>query len=116
MWVFVSLQSSTHVQVNISRFFQDILATTSDYPESLSKTIEAIKEMVPVAVPLPSFNTIFASQEATSGKMAEQLESLAHHYDNMSNALHDFEAGEEFGEEDIMGAVALLFPTRMSTD
>ena len=35
--------------------------------------------------------------------MAEQLESLAHHYDNMSNALHDFEAGEEFGEEDIQG-------------
>ncbi|KAI1797380.1 autophagy protein Apg17-domain-containing protein [Ganoderma leucocontextum] len=81
----------------------DILATTSDYPESLSKTIAAIKDMVPVEVSLPSFDTIFASQEATSGKMAEQLESLAHHYDNMSNALHDFEAGEEFGEEDIQG-------------
>ncbi|PIL29794.1 hypothetical protein GSI_08000 [Ganoderma sinense ZZ0214-1] len=81
----------------------DILATTSDYPESLSKTIDAIKEMVPVEVPLPPFGTIFASQEATSGKMAEQLESLAHHYDNMSNALHDFEAGEVFGEEDIQG-------------
>ena len=35
--------------------------------------------------------------------MAEQLESLAHHYDNMSNALHDFESGEEFSEEDIEG-------------
>ncbi|TBU24040.1 autophagy protein Apg17-domain-containing protein [Dichomitus squalens] len=81
----------------------DILATTSDYPESLSKTIGAIKDMVPVEVPLPSFDAIFASQEGTSAKMAEQLESLAHHYDNMSNALHDFEAGEEFSEEDVQG-------------
>ena len=85
---------------------QDILATTSDYPESLAKTIEAIKEMVPVEVPLPSFDDIFASQEATSTKMAEELEALAHHYDNMSNALHDFEAGEEFGEEDMHGKMS----------
>ena len=111
MWVLVSLPMATLVQVNIFLSFQDILATTSDYPESLSKTIDAIKEMVPVEVPLPPFTTIFASQEATSGKMAEQLESLAHHYDNMSNALHDFEAGEEFGEEDIKGAAATIFPT-----
>ncbi|KAI0714454.1 autophagy protein Apg17-domain-containing protein [Cerioporus squamosus] len=81
----------------------DILATTSDYPESLSKTIGAIREMVPVEVPLPSFSEIFSLQEATSTKMAEELESLAHHYHNMSNALHDFEAGEEFGEEDMQG-------------
>ena len=67
--------------------------------------------MVPVDVPLPPFNTIFRSQEDTSGKMADQLESLAHHYDNMSNALHDFEAGEEFGEEDIQGATMIFcFP------
>ncbi|RPD61104.1 hypothetical protein L226DRAFT_486215 [Lentinus tigrinus ALCF2SS1-7] len=81
----------------------DILATTSDYPESLSKTIGAIKEMVPAEISLPSFNEIFASEEATSTKMAEELESLAHHYNNMSNALHDFEEGEEFGEEDMQG-------------
>ena len=91
----------------ISSFLcQDILATTSDYPESLSKTIAAIKEMVPVEVPLPVFDTIFDSQDAISSKMAEQLESLAHHYDNMSNALHDFEAGEEFSEEDMQGTTA----------
>ena len=52
------------------------------------------------------FDTIFASQDAISSKMAEQLESLAHHYDNMSNALHDFEAGEEFSEEDMQGTIA----------
>lgn len=102
---------SRRVQINITLplLLQDILATTSDYPESLSRTIDVIKEMVPVEVPLPAFSTIFASQEATSGRMAERLEDLAHHYDNMSNALHDFEAGEEFGEEDIQGAVAVFF-------
>ncbi|KAI0635683.1 autophagy protein Apg17-domain-containing protein [Trametes polyzona] len=81
----------------------DILAQTSDYHESLAKTIDAIKEMVPAEVALPSFTDIFAAQEETSTKMAEHLESLAHHYDNMSNAMHDFEAGEEFGDEDMEG-------------
>ena len=71
----------------------------------MSKPIAAIKEMVPAEVPLPVFDTIFDSQDAISSKMAEQLESLAHHYDNMSNALHDFEAGEEFSEEDMQGTV-----------
>ena len=82
---------------------QEILATTSDYPESLSKTIGAIKTMVPVEVPLPSFKDVFSTEEDTSTKMAEELESLTHHYGNMQNALHDFEAGEEFEEEDMQG-------------
>ncbi|KAI0768076.1 autophagy protein Apg17-domain-containing protein [Trametes elegans] len=81
----------------------DILAQTIDYPESLAKTIDAIKDMVPAEVALPSFNEIFASQEETQTRMAEHLESLAHHYGNMSNAMHDFEAGEEFDEEDMQG-------------
>ncbi|KAI9061011.1 hypothetical protein FKP32DRAFT_1654906 [Trametes sanguinea] len=81
----------------------DILARTSDYPESLANTIDAIKEMVPAEVALPRFDTVFAAQVETSSKMAEQLESLAHHYDNMTNAMHDFEAGEEFSEEDLQG-------------
>ncbi|KAI0749561.1 autophagy protein Apg17-domain-containing protein [Daedaleopsis nitida] len=79
----------------------DILATTSDYPESLSKTIGTIRENVPVDVSLPSFEQVFASQERISVKMAEELELLAHHYDNMSDALHDYEAGTEFNEDDI---------------
>ncbi|EIW57328.1 uncharacterized protein TRAVEDRAFT_169021 [Trametes versicolor FP-101664 SS1] len=81
----------------------DILAQTSDYPESLATTIDNIKNLVPAEVVLPSFDTIFASQEETSTKMAEHLESLAHHYDNMSNAMHDYEAGEEFHDEDMEG-------------
>ncbi|OSD06340.1 hypothetical protein PYCCODRAFT_1431344 [Trametes coccinea BRFM310] len=81
----------------------DILARTSDYPESLAKAIGDIKETLPEAIELPRFNTIFAAQGHTSSRMAEQLESLAHHYDNMTNAMHDFEAGEEFSEEDLLG-------------
>ena len=65
--------------------------------------------MVPAEVPLPVLDTIFDSQDAISSKMAEQLESLAHHYDNMSNALHDFEAGEEFSEEDMQGSIVSPF-------
>lgn len=82
---------------------QDILRETSDYPESLATAIDKIKNMVPAEVVLPSFDTIFASQEETSTRMAEHLESLAHHYDNMSNAMHDYEAGEEFHDEDMEG-------------
>lgn len=82
---------------------QDILATTSDYPESLTKTIGAIKDMVPVEVTLPSLADIFESQHNVASEMAEQLELLARHYTNMRDALHDYEAGEEFGEEDIQG-------------
>ncbi|CDO77390.1 hypothetical protein BN946_scf184835.g12 [Trametes cinnabarina] len=81
----------------------DILSRTSDYPESLANTIDAIKDMVPARVALPVFDVIFAAQEKTSRKMAEQLETLVHHYDNMTNAMHDFEAGEEFSEEDLQG-------------
>ncbi|KAI9000558.1 autophagy protein Apg17-domain-containing protein [Trametes punicea] len=81
----------------------DILARTSDYPESLTKAIEDIKRIVPEEVALPAFGAIFAVQEKTSAKMAEHLESLAHHYANMANAMHDFEAGEEFSEEDLQG-------------
>lgn len=36
--------------------------------------------------------------------MANLLESLAGHYDQMSTALHEQEAGEEFSEEDIQRA------------
>lgn len=92
---------------------QDILAQTSDYPESLATTIDNIKNLVPAEVVLPSFDTIFASQEETSTKMAEHLESLAHHYDNMSNAMHDYEAGEEFHDEDMegMNCVSSLYIT-----
>lgn len=68
--------------------------------------------MVPVEVPLPSLDHIFSSQEKISVKMAGQLESLVHHYNNMDNALHEFESGEEFSEEDMQGDVTCLVPSK----
>ncbi|KAI0951131.1 hypothetical protein AcW1_008249 [Taiwanofungus camphoratus] len=78
----------------------DILARTSDYPESLSNTISAIQATVPTETALLSIKDIFTAQEAASTKMAGHLESLAAHFDQMASALRDNEAGEEFGEED----------------
>ncbi|CCL98175.1 uncharacterized protein FIBRA_00169 [Fibroporia radiculosa] len=78
-----------------------ILAKTSDYPESLSGTISNIEITLPDGAPLPSVNDVFVAQEVASHKMANLLESLAGHYDQMFTALHEREAGEEFSEEDI---------------
>ena len=65
---------------------------------------------MPAEVSLPSFRDIFATQEATSHKMAEHLESLVHHYQNMSQMMHDFEAGEEFSDADMQGAFGVYTP------
>ncbi|EMD34082.1 hypothetical protein CERSUDRAFT_107843 [Gelatoporia subvermispora B] len=79
----------------------DILARTSDYPESLFTTISAIRTNAPVEIIVPSIDDIFSSQEAASAKMAGHLESLAAHYDQMSDALSLSEAGEEYTEDDL---------------
>lgn len=42
-------------------------------------------------------------QEGASVKMADQLESLAAHYDQMLVAMTDHDAGETFSEQDIQG-------------
>ncbi|KAJ8456957.1 hypothetical protein ONZ51_g11814 [Trametes cubensis] len=81
----------------------DILAQTSDHPEHLLSAIEAIRNSIPEPTELPAFDAIFQAQEDTSSTMAKHLESLAHHYRNMQDAMHDFEAGEEFNEEDMQG-------------
>lgn len=40
---------------------------------------------------------------ATSEEMAGHLESLANHYEQMSDILRDSEAGEAFSDADIQG-------------
>ncbi|KZT07651.1 uncharacterized protein LAESUDRAFT_724631 [Laetiporus sulphureus 93-53] len=80
---------------------EDIFARTSDYPESLSKTIAAIENTLPARISLPSIEDICKVQEAVSTRMADLLESLAAHYDQMSAALREHEAGEEFGKDDL---------------
>ncbi|PCH42280.1 hypothetical protein WOLCODRAFT_152309 [Wolfiporia cocos MD-104 SS10] len=79
----------------------DILARTSDYPESLTQTISAIESGLPVDAPLPSIDEVFSSQEMMKDAMARHLESLAAHYEQMSSALCDQEAGEEFRDDEL---------------
>ncbi|EED82160.1 predicted protein [Postia placenta Mad-698-R] len=79
----------------------DILARTSDYPESLSNTIAAIEGSVPAENTLPSMQDIFQAQGIASTDMASHLESLAAHFEQMSTALEHHEAGETFVHEDL---------------
>ena len=79
------------------------MARTLDYPESLSKTITAIREGLPEETPLPSMEEVFSIQEAASVKMADLLEGLATHYDQILRAMRDHDAGEQFSEQDVQG-------------
>jgi autophagy-related protein 17 len=49
---------------------------------------------------------ILNSEESTSTTLAQHLESLAVHYDKISEALKDSEAGDPFEEEDLKGGSA----------
>lgn len=82
---------------------QDILAKTSDYPDSLQGTISAIRSSLPSEITIPPMDNIFSSQETISTDMANHLSSLTRHYDQMVQALHESEAGEVFSEADIQG-------------
>jgi autophagy-related protein 17 len=52
---------------------------------------------------LPSIDGILESQAEVSTHMANHLESLAAHYDQMAGALRESEAGEVFSEDDLQG-------------
>ena len=86
-----------------TRDVQDILARTSDYPESLNGTIAAIRSSLPTEISIPPMDSIFHRQEQASIDMANYLSSLTDHYEQMVQALHDNEAGEEFSEADLQG-------------
>lgn len=43
------------------------------------------------------------AQDIASSLMAGNLESLASHYGQMAEALHDGESGETFSEDDLAG-------------
>ncbi len=82
---------------------QDILVTTSDYPETLLGTISVIQSSLPLPAAVPPMADIFASQEVAAADMANHLSSLTGHYEQMVHALHDSEAGETFAAEDLQG-------------
>ncbi|KAG6817162.1 hypothetical protein H0H87_012123 [Tephrocybe sp. NHM501043] len=81
-----------------------ILSKTDEYPETLTNTIETIRESLPALPdepPMKFAEELLTEQDATITTMAAHLESLTSHYGQMSNALQDSEAGEAFSEEDI---------------
>ncbi|KAG9314846.1 hypothetical protein JVU11DRAFT_3942 [Chiua virens] len=78
----------------------DTMSATYDYPETLSATVSSIRDSLPVA-DAPPIQSLLASQESTTTEMAGHLESLASHYEQMADALHDSEAGTSHSEEEM---------------
>ncbi|TFY70472.1 hypothetical protein EVG20_g2531 [Dentipellis fragilis] len=81
---------------------EDIMNTTADYPTTLHNTLTAIRDGLPRVDEQVSIERVLTDQERVSGTMAEQLESLAEHYDKMENACKEHEHGEAFVEEDLL--------------
>ncbi|TFY83282.1 hypothetical protein EWM64_g718 [Hericium alpestre] len=79
----------------------DVLASTADYPSTLHDTLSTIRDALPRACQSIRVDEVLTKQEDLSATMAEQLESLAEHYDKMEGALQEHEAGEVFGEDDL---------------
>ncbi|KAF7327879.1 Autophagy-related protein 17 [Mycena kentingensis (nom. inval.)] len=80
---------------------EDILGKTDEYPETLKTTTASITQTLPEIPELPAIDALLTAQDDTAHVMARHLESLAAHYDQMADALHESETGEAFGEEDI---------------
>ncbi|KAI0693127.1 autophagy protein Apg17-domain-containing protein [Cytidiella melzeri] len=79
----------------------DMMARTSDYPETLVGTISVIQNSLPPPLSVPDMTEVFNAQESMSADMANDLQSLLQHYDQMAQALHENEAGEEFSDADL---------------
>lgn len=79
------------------------MSTTYDYPETLSTTVSSIRDSLRLSNVQPPIESLLASQEKTTTGMAGHLESLALHYDQMANALHDSEAGISHSEDEMQG-------------
>jgi autophagy-related protein 17 len=82
---------------------QDVIATTAEYPQTLTMMNAAVKSSLPQPSPLLPIEKILSSQTDVSIDMARHLDSLTAHYDQMAIALKDCEAGEMFSEEDLQG-------------
>ncbi|KAF6757238.1 autophagy protein Apg17-domain-containing protein [Ephemerocybe angulata] len=83
---------------------EDILNQTVDYPPSLRNTIASLRDSLPTPPQVPILTQMqdaLIAQDTTIASMAEKLESLAGHYDEMAGALKDTEAGEAFSDEDM---------------
>lgn len=83
-----------------------------DYPETLARAIESIRSSLPgPEQSLPLLNRIqdtLVGQDTVATTMANLLESLASHYEQIDTALKDTEAGEIFSEEDLQRVFAVF--------
>jgi autophagy-related protein 17 len=84
------------------------MARTSDYPETLTEAISVIQNSLPPQISVPNVSQVFSAQETVSAEMAHHLSSLLQHYDEMTQALHDYEAGAEFDDTDLQGECASI--------
>ncbi|KAG2017866.1 hypothetical protein CC2G_007333 [Coprinopsis cinerea AmutBmut pab1-1] len=83
---------------------EDTLNQTDDYASSLKRTVDSLQESLPLPPEVPilaKMQETLTAQDTIVTSMAEKLESLAVHYDQMAGALKDSEAGEVFGDEDL---------------
>ncbi|KAL5526388.1 ATG17 [Sanghuangporus sanghuang] len=80
---------------------EDILSRTEGFSLSLSESVESLRTALPTSGNIPSIQDILTSQEIATSNMANQLEGLASHYEQMRAALEDKEAGIELNEEDL---------------
>ncbi|KZP33352.1 hypothetical protein FIBSPDRAFT_721504, partial [Athelia psychrophila] len=78
-----------------------VLGTTDSYPENLMDTVSGIEKSLPGKAALPPINAIINSQAQASTHMANHLESLASHYEQMAGAMRESEAGEAFSQDDL---------------
>ncbi|VDC04793.1 unnamed protein product [Peniophora sp. CBMAI 1063] len=77
------------------------LTVTAAYPHTLQDTLEKIEGGLAPREPPVDIAKILDLQESVGIHMAEQLEGLAVHYEQMERAQGESEAGEAFHEEDL---------------
>ncbi|EJD06985.1 uncharacterized protein FOMMEDRAFT_165630, partial [Fomitiporia mediterranea MF3/22] len=81
---------------------EDISSKTEGFSINLNESVQALQGALPTPGTIPSIREMFASQEVASTNMANHLEGLASHYDQMAAALKDKEAGLEINEDDLL--------------
>lgn len=82
---------------------EDLLESTSSQTQSMNEKMQAIKNLLPATrsnIP-SSVQEWLKMQEADLNRMAELLEDVTHHFDQMEGALRDSDAGEVLEDEDM---------------
>ncbi|KAF8340428.1 autophagy-related protein 17 [Cantharellus anzutake] len=79
----------------------DVLGSTAAHAPTLNKYIADIRNFLPSISAPQSLYQLLSEQEETASEMAAHLESLAAHFEQMSQALHDHESGNLLSPGDI---------------